>query len=169
MKNKCVISECDDYTYRYNGKRCRTHLTACIEPGCTTPTIKSDGVNSGVHCQLHWARARRGQPMEPDRRWTLGGRYYKNADGYMVKKVLRQGKFILIREHREIMAELLDRPLLPNENVHHKNGVRSDNHPDNLELWVSTQPSGQRVTDLVKWAREIESLYGKDVNDGIIS
>lgn len=56
--------------------------------------------------------------------------------------------------HRMVMEEMIGRPLAPFENVHHKNGIRHDNRPANLELWVRSQPVGQRVADLVAWVVE---------------
>lgn len=64
-------------------------------------------------------------------------------------------------EHRIVMSELLGRPLKRAERVHHINGVRDDNRPDNLELWVPSgsrteHPNGIRLVDSVM--HEMESL-----------
>lgn len=57
------------------------------------------------------------------------------------------------------MEHHLGRALFRDETVHHKNGDRSDNRRENLELWSSWQPSGQRVEDKIAWARELLARY----------
>ncbi len=65
-----------------------------------------------------------------------------------------------ILEHIAVMEVKLGRRLRKGENVHHRNGVKTDNRPENLELWVTKQPLGQRPADLVAYAKEILDLYG---------
>lgn len=59
------------------------------------------------------------------------------------------------------MERIIGRPLRKGETVHHKNGIRHDNSDTNLELWASSHPPGQRVTDLVVWARELLTTYAE--------
>lgn len=78
------------------------------------------------------------------------------SNGYKIIKVPANTKGVFklgfrknhwMWEHRYVMQQMLGRPLEKNENVHHKNGNRADNRPDNLELWKRAQAIGVRAAD----------------------
>lgn len=115
-------------------------------------------------CNKHYERWRRnGDPEKIIRfpkgehtRIVTGENYILVAGDPDDPNTTKQG---YILEHRKVMSETLGRFLLPDENVHHKNGVRDDNRPENLELWITKQPLGQRPEDLLDWADEIIRRY----------
>lgn len=86
--------------------------------------------------------------------------YYMDGQGYIARMRRVRGKRISERQHRVVMERILGRPLRKGENVHHVNGCRWDNSPENLELWVTAQPAGQRPADLLAYAHAIIELYG---------
>ena len=117
----------------------------CIFPGCTNPKRTRD------ICTGHYGQFTRTGKMYPFRE----GRGYVNPNGYRCISV--KGKKWL--EHRYVMAQHLGRDLEDDETVHHVNGKKDDNRIENLELWCSRHPKGQRVSDLVVWAKEILERY----------
>jgi len=130
----------------------------CKFKGCDKPVLAKE------YCNSHYRQNLVGKELAPLRgynpgEWTLNGR------GYLVRT--RNGK--QEKQHRVIMEEVIGRPLKPYENIHHKNGDRADNRIENLELWNTSQPSGQRVIDLWHYALEILNDVGPLVADEVLS
>lgn len=135
-------------------------------------------------CPFHYNRMRRGVELDkakrvpapaseklapamkrrPKMKFRLergeAGRWCVNRQGYVYRlRALEDGRRVREYAHRITMQEHLGRSLESHENPHHINGVRHDNRIENLELWSTKQPPGQRVEDKVAWAKEMLRLY----------
>ena len=124
--------------------------SGCSYPGCKRMKLHAEGL-----CNAHYFRKKRGTDMAPPIR--VGANEGRNTtwEGYVV--VLTENGWE--KEHRVVMAEHIGRSLYPNEQVHHRNGIKDDNDIANLELWTSNHPNGSRVSDMVAWCREYLSIY----------
>lgn len=132
---KCVCGK-EKEIYHYNLLASRSSSCGCIS--------------------ADWNKA---HTRENSSSWKGG---YRLEDGYALvykpehPKAKKNG---YVREHTVVMETKIGRPLLPTEQVHHINGIKHDNRPENLELWSRSQPTGKRVEDMLKWAKEVLTTY----------
>ena len=132
------------------------HGDRCDREGCDRPYL-----TKGL-CSLHYSRLQRGGDLSAPPRWIAKvGETRTSPGGYVLVKT-QQGRLASNWEpqHRLVMEDHLGRALHQDETVHHISGDRADNRIENLELWSSRQPGGQRVADKLVWAREILQRYG---------
>lgn len=129
----------------------RHHAAAC--PVCQQSFPQREDMRPAT-CSRSCARTLQARVHGPNG-WK-GGRN-RHAAGYIRAKApeghLLADKNGYVMEHRLVMESVLGRFLTPDERVHHKNGQRDDNRPENLELWKGAgkkDPAGVRVADAAR-------------------
>lgn len=154
----CVFTGCAQPTANFRAVKCDRHRGVCIVLNCGRSSWQdTEKTRDRNPCRTHRRRAAKG-PIDPNKPIRVADGLPKlHKDGYRYFH-RDSGRFA---EHRAIFEEHLGRKLYPGENIHHINGVRDDNRIENLELWVTQQPSGQRAEDLLEWANEIIRRYQK--------
>lgn len=122
------------------------------------------GICRKCYAALHYQRTTKNKRypsgISKERECPVGTK--REKDGYIIIKVKKGSSSLSrdwVKEHRYVMEQHIGRSLLPEENVHHKNGNKKDNRLENLELWVTKQPKGQRPIDLVEYADWIITKY----------
>lgn len=106
---------------------------------CGSPGLRNKRGHVYPYCLTHWGElASKLRTRPADARYTDKGGYVhlNTPNGFRA-------------EHRLVMEQKLGRALVKGESVHHINGIRDDNRPDNLELWLGPIRYGQRAADIV--------------------
>lgn len=110
----------------------RTAVKKCAEEyGISIQAVYYQMERAGINRRLGGDSSVGTQARENNPNWSGG--VTQRRDGYLLEYV--NGKRVF--QHRLVAEKMLGRRLVTGECVHHKNGVRSDNRPENLDVLPS--------------------------------
>ena len=172
LKQGCVIDDCGQKVKAR--QMCAKHVRRFYKTGDPKGFLPGVPSRQEVGCNFDGCKEphnAKGYCITHYRRWKT---YGDPSVSYIVKKGwhLSSGGYVHIpdpskrktkvSQHRYFMEQHLGRPLLDHENVHHINGDKTDNRIENLELWSTHQPKGQRVEDKIAYAVSILKQYAPE-------
>jgi hypothetical protein len=133
-RGPCSVRDCDRDSYAR--ELCNTHYRRLLTHGDARPEEPIRVVTGTGYVSHGYVYV----PVPSEDRWLTEGERQE-------------------AEHRLVVARHLGRPLQPDEVVHHVNGDRTDNRIENLELWSTAHPKGQRTGDKVAYAMRMLRRY----------
>lgn len=126
---------------------------------------KGRGKHTGQFCSrpCTWAFWRAHPEEHPSRKTSPNEDRRIDGQGYVMARDPKTGR--KVKEHRLVMERVLGRPLLPTETVHHKDGDRTNNSPDNPELFASKHLPGVRESDEIASLRRENDVLRRKIAD----
>jgi hypothetical protein len=134
----------------------------CKRPIFAIQQYRADGRKKGVWAPIKYCSLRCTGAAASARQAAKARGRFLDKHGYVLLTNRKQDNGYQQPEHRFVMEQILGRKLLKHETVHHKNGIRHDNRPENLELWGGRHGRGQRVADQDIWSGMIPSWVRED-------
>lgn len=122
----------------------------CIVEGCENDNSKG---GKGL-CGMHYMRQKRYGDVNyltPAEQWSLSQRQSQLANVQSVKPTTYR-KYLGRHMHRVVAEEKYGRKILPGEHVHHIDGDKHNNHPDNLEIMTAEEHARHHMNEA--WSKK---------------
>lgn len=139
------------YELSSNNNKLRKMACLCDCGNVATPQFSGlrSGASGSCGCLMRELNSKRCSVQIGDKHPNWKGARKVRPDGYV--HLFQPGHPRAHRnhifEHIAVMEIKLGRRLFPKETVHHINGVKGDNRPENLEVWDHNHGAGQRLED----------------------